>query len=122
MKEVNKGGRPKLEFDQEQFEEMCNIQCTKDEICAVFGGVDEKTLTRWCIDTYGMGFSDIYKTKAVNGKKSLRRIQFESAMNGNTAMQIWLGKQYLGQRDRHEVEQTIRNTTKLDTLLAQVVE
>jgi hypothetical protein len=107
---TNKGGRPKLEFDKEQFEEMCRIQCTKDEICAVFGGIDEKTLTRWCKDTYGMGFSDIYKIKAIDGKKSLRRKQYEVALDGNVSMLIWLGKQDLGQRDKQEVDQTITQT------------
>jgi hypothetical protein len=29
----------------------------------------------------------------------LRRMQFESANKGNVTMQIWLGKQYLGQSD-----------------------
>jgi hypothetical protein len=32
------------------------------------------------------------------------RAQWKSAMAGNTTMQIWLGKQLLGQRDRHEVD------------------
>jgi hypothetical protein len=34
---------------------------------------------------------------------SLRRKQFEAAMNGNTTILIWLGKQYLGQRDKREM-------------------
>ena len=61
VKEKNLGGRPskvKL-IDKEQFEEMCKIQCTKDEICAIFQ-IDEKTLTKWCQETYNVGFSDIY--------------------------------------------------------------
>lgn len=38
---------------------------------------------------------------------ALRKKQWESAMNGNIAMQIWLGKQELGQSDK--VEQTIKD-------------
>jgi hypothetical protein len=38
------------------------------------------------------------------GKSSLRRLQWKSALGGNVVMQIWLGKQYLGQRDEHAVE------------------
>jgi len=41
-----------------------------------------------------------------NGKSSLRRIQWKSALGGNTTMQIWLGKQYLQQRDMHSAELT----------------
>jgi len=39
-----------------------------------------------------------------NGRSSLRRLQWKSATNGNITMQIWLGKQYLGQRDMHSAE------------------
>jgi len=46
-------------------------------------------------------------------------MQFESATKGNIAMQIWLGKQYLGQRDnldqRVNTEVQIRaDLSKLD--------
>ena len=99
----NLGGRPsKLPLiNQQQFESMCAIQCTKDEICAIFD-VDEGTLTKWCKETYQLGFSDIYKKKSSTGKMSLRRQQFKSAEAGNVTMQIWLGKQYLGQTDKVE--------------------
>lgn len=104
-KEVKKnlGGRPsKLPLiNQEHFEGMCRIQCTKDEMCGIFG-VHEETLTKWCHQKYGVGFSDIYKKFASTGKMSLRRQQFKSAENGNVTMQIWLGKQYLGQTDKVE--------------------
>ena len=35
-------------------------------------------------------------------KTSLRRWQYEAAKRGNASLLIWLGKQYLGQKDRHE--------------------
>ena len=41
------------------------------------------------------------------GKISLRRAQFEKALGGNVAMQIWLGKQHLDQKDK--IEQTSYN-------------
>ena len=37
------------------------------------------------------------------GKASLRRMQGKSAQDGNVTAQIWLGKQMLGQRDKHEL-------------------
>ena len=102
------GRRSKLPLiNQQQFESMCAIQCTKDEICAIFD-VDEGTLTKWCKETYNTGFSDIYKKKSSTGKMSLRRNQFKSAEGGNVTMQIWLGKQYLGQTDK--VEEKISST------------
>ena len=34
---------------------------------------------------------------------SLRRKQYTSAMDGNTTLLIWLGKNWLGQKDQAEV-------------------
>ena len=45
---------------------------------------------------------------------SLRRQQFKSAEAGNVTMQIWLGKQYLGQTDK--VEENNINVTLESTL------
>lgn len=98
----NKGGRPKKVIDKNQFEGMCEIQCTKEEMCNILN-VDEKTLTRWCKEVYGEGFSEIYKKKSQAGKMSLRRAQFKMAQT-NTTMAIWLGKQYLGQTDKNETQ------------------
>ena len=118
-KEVKKklGGRPsKLPLiNQEHFEGMCRIQCTKDEICGILD-IDEGTLTKWCKETYNLGFSDIYKKKSSPGKMSLRRQQFKSAENGNVTMQIWLGKQYLGQTDKIEQKQEDKLDVLIETL------
>ena len=89
--------RPKKELNKQQFEAMCGIQCTEAEICDVLD-VTDKTLTRWCKETYDCSFSEIYKKKSATGKMSLRRIQFKLAEK-NSAMAIFLGKQYLGQKD-----------------------
>jgi hypothetical protein len=43
-------------------------------------------------------FSTIYKKYTENGKSSLRRHQFLLSKK-NAAMAIWLGKQWLGQKD-----------------------
>jgi hypothetical protein len=37
------------------------------------------------------------------GKMSLRRHQWRALEEGNTTMLVWLGKQYLGQREKNEV-------------------
>ena len=114
----NLGGRPsKLPLiNKEHFEGMCKIQCTKDEMCGIFQ-VDEKTLTKWCEETYKLSFSDAYKKLSSTGKMSLRRQQFRSAENGNVTMQIWLGKQWLGQTDKVESSNiNIGTETALDRI------
>lgn len=52
------------------------------------------------------------------GKASLRRMQFKSAEDGNVTMQIWLGKQMLGQRDKSEIDHGVTDT--LAALMAQI--
>lgn len=49
---------------------------------------------------------EILDRGAALGRISLRRQQFKLAREGSAVMNIWLGKQYLGQRDHRE--QTLR--------------
>lgn len=84
-------GRPKKEIDYNAVEKLANIQCTQEEI-ASFLGLSVRTLQR------DEEFCRIYKKGQENGKMSLRRIQYKLAER-NPTMAIWLGKQYLGQRD-----------------------
>lgn len=99
-------GRPPIEIDKAIFENLCQIFCTQEEIADVFEcSID--TVNRWCKRTYGETFADTYKKKCSKGKMSLRRWQYESAKGGNVTMQIFLGKNYLGQSDKVETEQTI---------------
>ena len=90
--------RPKKVINQKQFESLCAIQCTQEEICNVLD-VTDKTLTRWCNEIYNLSFSEVYEQKRDIGRMSLRRNQFKLAEGGNTTMQIWLGKQVLKQSE-----------------------
>ena len=90
--------RPKKVINQKQFESLCAIQCTQEEICNVLD-VTDKTLTRWCNEVYDLSFSEVYEQKRDVGRMSLRRNQFKLAEGGNTTMQIWLGKQVLKQSE-----------------------
>ena len=92
-----KRGRPKKYVDLELVEKLAHIQCTHAEIASTLG-VSVDTLQR------NEHFAATYKRGAEGGRKSLRRMQFESANRGNVAMQIWLGKQYLGQTDKGALE------------------
>lgn len=90
--------RPKKEINQREFEALCGFQCTEEEICNFFN-VTDKTLTRWCKETYNLSFSEVFKIKRDIGKISLRRSQWKLAEK-NATMSIWLGKQYLGQKEK----------------------
>ena len=87
-------GRPKKEIDYTTVEKLANIQCTQDEI-ASFLGISTRTLQR------DEQFMELFNRGRENGKMSLRRIQWRHAEK-SVPMAIWLGKQYLGQRDKVE--------------------
>lgn len=98
--------RPRKKISKEEFEKLCGLQCTIEEMCCYFECGD-KTLNAWCKRTYKASFSEVFKIKRGSGKISLRRKQFETAMSGNPTLLIWLGKQYLGQGERIETESKV---------------
>lgn len=105
-------GRPRKEIDKIEFEKLCGLQCTKEEMCGWFD-VTDKTLESWCKRVYKKGFSEIFSEKRGKGKISLRRSQFKLAEK-SAAMAIFLGKNYLGQSDR--IEQVVTNVEDLSPL------
>lgn len=105
----NKGGRPKKELDYEMIEKLSMIQCTQDEIASCLN-VNVKTLRA------DDKFLDLYKKGQEKGKMSLRRIQYKLAER-NSAMAIWLGKQYLGQTEKVENVNSFEDLQPLAELL-----
>ena len=96
-----KRGRPKKEIDQKEFEKLCGLQCTLEEMCSFFD-CDNKTLEKWCVRTYKKNFSEIFAVKRGIGKISLRRAGFELAKK-NPAVHIFYCKNYLGMTDKQEI-------------------
>ena len=87
-------GRPRKQINVEMVTELARLGCTAEEIASVLG-CHRNTIDR--------RFSEVIKRGREHLKHSLRRWQVISAKNGSVAMQIWLGKQYLGQSDKQEV-------------------
>ncbi|MBS6864569.1 MAG: helix-turn-helix domain-containing protein [Oscillospiraceae bacterium] len=105
--------RPRIKIDQASFEKLCSLQCTLAEI-AVFFGCSEDTIERWCKRIYHSGFAEVFAQKRNLGKIALRRSQFRLAEK-NATMAIFLGKQYLGQREE-VTSDDIRDDGFLDAL------
>jgi len=100
-KTKKKMGRPIKTINWKQVDQCCKVQCTQDEIAAILGvGID--TLTQKCKEDHGITFQEYSKHKSAGGKMSIRRKQFARANKGSDTMLIWLGKQYLGQKDKVE--------------------
>lgn len=117
-----KRGRPSVKWTQkdiDMFKRMCSRFGTRDGIAAIFG-VSAKTLNRLIDENLRdeikpgsdepITFEEAFAVYSEAGKHMLREAQFEKALSGNATMLIWLGKQYLEQRDsKQEVDITQKN-------------
>jgi hypothetical protein len=83
--------RPKKQIDAGKVQMLASFHCTNEEIAKFF---DCST------DTIERRFAGELAKGRVDGRIRLRRLQWQSAQKGNVTMQIWLGKQYLGQSDQ----------------------
>ena len=106
---VGKGGRPRLVLNQdgeELIEKLYSVMCKDDEVEGIIGADIETLKAEHNIER----ISRAQKKGHSMAKTSLRRAQFKSALDGNVTMQIWLGKQILGQREpRDESERNDQN-------------
>lgn len=80
-------------------EKLASMQCT-DEDMAGFLDV--------CVDTLlnknnKEKFMEAKQKGKCLGRVSIRRMQFKAAEAGNVSMLIWLGKQFLGQKEQPDV-------------------
>lgn len=101
MQEKNVGGRPPKPIDWALFEELCEIQCTQKEIAGVFK-MDADTVREKVAAHYGECYTAVYQKLSEGGKASLRRTQTKLSKK-HASMAIFLGKQYLGQKDNDQV-------------------
>ena len=92
-------GRPPKQINWAMVDKYCHIHCTQTEI-ADLCETDTETLNIRCLQEWGLAFPVYHRVKCAGGKMSLRRAQMRTAEKGNAAIQIWLGKQLLGQIDK----------------------
>lgn len=102
-----KVGRPEIKIDWAKVDQYLRAQCNGTGIAGIIG-VSPDTLYRKCIEDNKTNFSDYSAQKKSEGKELLRAKQHLTAMEGNVTMQIWLGKQYLDQKDKNEISETAK--------------
>ena len=108
-------GRQKTNLDLADLEKICRLNCTMPEIAAFFD-IPLRTLE----DKYT---NDEAVRRSIDkgrnqGKLSLRRKQLQILdETNNPTMAIWLGKQLLGQRDKHDIVTEDKSTTRLTDAL-----
>jgi hypothetical protein len=93
--------RPRKTIDKDKLKQLAALGLTSAEMAA-FLDCSKDTLERR------------YKPAMETGRQmrnaSLRRKQYEVALTGNPTMLIWLGKQFLGQKDQVEHSGDIDST------------
>ena len=119
--------RPQKTINFLELDKLLTIGCIGEE-CAGFFDIDYDTLNAIVKREKGVGFSDYQKKGSATFRISLRRLQYRSVYGekdkaGNyivkpsVVMQIFLGKQYLGQSDK--LEQTNKGESFSDWLEEQ---
>lgn len=106
------GGRPMIQIDWDEFDKLCQMHATLQEIAGWFK-CSEDTIENAVKQVHHMGFSDYWALKSAGGKVSLRRSQWQKALAGDNTMMIWLGKQHLGQTDKAQHEQHIQTENRV---------
>jgi hypothetical protein len=92
----NAGGRPPAELDLVLVEKLAALMCTDAEIASICNVSRATVMRRKKL----LAFRQILDRGRNAGCASLRRRQMAAAESGNVTAQIWLGKQYLGQKDK----------------------
>ena len=89
-------GRPFKQLDARKIEQLAEVGCSHEEI-ALICGVSVSTIER--------NYDVAIKQGHAKRNHNLRKLQYECAKRGNVAMLIWLGKQWLGQKEHIDLGQ-----------------
>lgn len=104
LKSKKKDGRPKLSLEDmvftgwDQLDQL--ILWATQEYCAEKLGISADTLTRRIKEKFNITFAEYKHKRKETLRINLLKKQYDVAMNGNTTMLIWLGKNELGQSDK----------------------
>ena len=94
--------RPKAKIDLVELEKLCGMQCTDEEVAAVFGVSTRTIERRRSVER----FHEIMDRAKAKGRVSVRRNLFRLANGGNVAAAIFLAKNLLGYKDVVNTEHT----------------
>lgn len=99
----SKGNRPKVQFDLEDLHRLAQLGCTIEDIAQLLKVSKQTLYTHMAEDEQ---VKDAIELGRSTMRRNIRTAQLQNAIGGNATMQIWLGKQVLGQRDVRAVEVT----------------
>jgi len=108
-----RSGRKPFRPDLNEVRKISILHPTDEELAA-FLDCSVDTITRLKKDP---AFLAAYEKGKSEGKLSLRRSQMKAALDGNITMQIWMGKQLLGQSDKQDINANVKQTPKVELVL-----
>lgn len=107
----NLGGRPRVEIDLKMMARLADLLFTAAD-CAMFFECGISTIDRRLKEAGWAGYGEFFHRHSARARVRLRQAQWKSAMAGNITIQIWLGKQYLGQSNAGHVAKLLAITAK----------
>ena len=93
--------RKPLILDLKELEKLAAMHCTQEEVAAFFD-TTHKTIS---LKLRQEPYKGVWERGWGKGNISLRRKQFQAAEAGDKTMLIWLGKQWLGQTDKSQIDE-----------------
>lgn len=93
---MGRNGRPRAKLDWDEIQHDCVIHCTQAEIWQIHR-VSQDTMDRHCKREHKMSFAEYYRLWTNDGKKQLRRMQWDAAQKGSVEILKLLGRTILGQ-------------------------
>jgi len=99
-KETKPKPASKANIDWPLIDEMLLDMCEANEIAAALF-ISSEILSEKIKEKYKMEFSAYRNNKRAKTIQNLRKEQLVLSKS-NASMSVWLGKQYLGQKDKHE--------------------
>ena len=118
-------GRPRQKFDLKEVTKLAQIGATYYEMASFFDcstRTIEKRMAEDEDDKIKGDFIRAYKRGFGEVKRSLRRCQIETALNGNPALLIWLGKNLLDQTDKIDSKQEISSKSQVKMEITPEIE
>lgn len=113
-RKIEKGpnGRPKINIDWNEVAKYLEAGSPGTAIASM-NGISATTLYERCLQEHGVGFQEFSRQKKAKGNERLRAKQYHEAMRGDRGMLIWLGKQRLSQKDKHDHEHAVSITNNV---------
>jgi len=103
--------RPRMQIDVALLKKLARLGLTTAEMAAIL---------ECSKDTLERRHMKVIEDGRQHRNASLKRRQYELAIAGNATMLIWLGKQFLGQSDKHQSE--VKMTKRLEDMTDEELE